>query len=188
MKRRSILTAGLGLSPFLGACASASSGRETAPGIGLVVTYHLAEGAKDKEGVNAIADSGARLFGPAGLNSRNGGVNTYGSGKIPRWVDVTWRDGTTPGKYWTTGQVVGNHRVEVLSRIPKSVLEYARAKPARSLRLKFRIKDDRVLFAWDVQELVITDRGRGLQFPLPGGDFLEAKMYNGKVIDPGWER
>lgn len=90
---------------------------------------------------------------------------------FPRWVDVTWREGMTAnlpdrktGRY-TTGREVGNYRIDVLSRIPREVFDYAKIRGA--VRLQFRIKDDGVLFAWDVQ---ISGGGR-FYYAMHGGDF-----------------
>ncbi|HRQ55935.1 MAG TPA: hypothetical protein PLN31_00820 [Azoarcus taiwanensis] len=156
--------------PLVAACAGTSkpdTDREMR-GMGFVVVYELAGTATPKEGVAAISDTGYRLFGPSILNHQNGGVNTIGGGSkisFPRWVDVTWREGTTPGSRWETGTVVGNYRIDVLSRIPREVFDYAKMHGA--LRLQFRIKDDGVLFAWDVQ---ISGGGR-FYYAMHGGDF-----------------
>ena len=79
-----------------------------------------------------------------------------------------------------TFEVIAEHHVEVLSRIPEEVFEflYAKRDPklSRVIRLKFRIKEDGVLFGWDVQQ---RDRGwpsntvGGLKYGMMGGDFLD---------------
>lgn len=136
---------------------------------GIVVTYELAKGASNKEGVQAVSDSGYRLFGPALLNPKNGGIFGLGNAPFPRRVDVTWREGTdqAAGLYWTTGKIAGNYRIEVLSRIPTEVFEYV-ASGRGTIRLQFRIRDDGVLLAWDVQE---SAPGAGWVYSLHGGDF-----------------
>lgn len=162
--------------PLLAACAGTSKPDtdQELRGMGFVVVYELADTATPKEGVAAISDTGYRLFGPSILNHQNGGVNTIGGGSkisFPRWVDVTWREGMTAnlpdrktGRY-TTGREVGNYRIDVLSRIPREVFDYAKKRGA--VRLQFRIKDDGVLFAWDVQ---ISGGGR-FYYAMHGGDF-----------------
>lgn len=117
-----IVLAMLGLFPYFMGCAHAgkpASDRELRRMEGIVVTYLLAKGASNKEGVQALSDSGYRLFGPALLTPRGGGTSSLGNAPFPRWVDVTWREGTdqAAGLYWTTGKIAGNYRVEVLSRI-----------------------------------------------------------------------
>ncbi len=43
-----------------------------------------------------------------------------------------------------------------------------------------------MLLAWDVQASI--PNGQGWNDSMHGGDFLDPKLYNGQVIDPGWER
>lgn len=156
--------------PLLAACAGTSkpdTDREMR-GMGFVVEYKLASEASAKEGVLASTNAGNQLFAAALLTSKGGGTSVYSTGtrmSFPRWVDVIWREGTTPGSRWETGTVVGNYRIDVLNRIPKEVFDYARKHGA--LRLQFRIKDDGVLFAWDVQ---ISGGGR-FYYAMHGGDF-----------------
>lgn len=136
--------------------------------LGMVVMYDLAHGASEKIGVNAMTDTGFRLFGPAVLSSRNGGV-IGGVSPFPRWVRVTWRKDVDEarGQYWTTGSVDGDYTVAVLDRIPDEVFNYVSTASGRAIVLRFRLKDDGVLLAWDVQE-----RGSyGFVYKLRGGDF-----------------
>jgi len=77
--------------------------------------------------------------------------------------------------------------VEVLSRIPEEVFEFAFARPPakelrRAIRLKFRIKEDGVLFAWDVQQMDLSPEG-SIKYALMGGDFLDD--MGGKPFRPG---
>lgn len=144
--------------------------------MGMVVVYKLAPGAFKKEGVNAITDAGNRLFGSSQMTQQGGGgTSAVGGGSkmsFPRWVRVTWREG--PGidmdfKHggWTGGTVVGDYTVEVLSRIPAEIFTYVTAARGRAIVLRFRLKDDGVLLAWDVQE----SYGSGWVYSLHGGDF-----------------
>lgn len=175
-----IVLAMFGLFPYLMGCAHAgkpASDRELRRTGGIVVTYGLAKGASNKEGVQAISDSGYRLFGPSLLNPKNGGTLSLGNAPFPRWVDVTWREDTTPGERWTTGKIIGNYRVEVLSRIPEELFEYVNSGKG-AIRLQFRIKDDGVLLAWDVQE---SEEGAGWVYSLHGGDFpCETSPYQSR--------
>jgi hypothetical protein len=142
-------------------------------GMGFVVVYKLDSGASEKEGVNALTDAGNRLFGASLMNQRGGGgTSAIGGGSkmsFPRWVRVTWRENTIPGERWTTGKVVGDYTVEVLSRIPEEVFTYAAAARGRAIVLRFRLKDDGVLLAWDVQES--SANGQGWIYKMHGGDF-----------------
>ena len=120
-------------------------------GIGLVIVHELAPGAANKEGIQGITEAGAQLFASSILNPRNKDTGTYAGATIPRWVRVTWRENTTPGDRWTTGKVVGDYKVQVLSRIPREAFDLARAGSKRFLVLTFRIRDDGVDFGWMIR-------------------------------------
>ena len=138
-----------------------------------MVEYELAQGAYTKEGINAVADTEYRLFGPSRLTDKNGGINHFGGATIPRWVRVTWREGTTPGERWATGKVVGDYTVQVLERIPPETFALVRAASGRMLRLRFRIKDDGVLFGWAVQK-----EGKTTFYDIKReGDFTDSKLH-----------
>ena len=179
------------LLPWLTACAQLGkpqTDREL-KGMGMVVVYKLAPGASEKIGVQALNDVGNQMFATASMSERGGGGTSSVGGSnmsFPRWVRVTWREGVESGKYWTSGKVVGDYTVEVLSRIPAEIFTYVAAASGRAIVLRFRLKDDGVLLAWDVQES--SSNGYGWSYKMHGGDFLDAKMYNGKVIDPGWQK
>ena len=157
----------------MGGCVSAMGLK---PSYGVVVVYQAVPGSSEtKQGINAVSDEGIRLFGPSGLSApkypqHGGGTSSFGGIGIPKWVRVTWRKDTQPGEYWTTGTVIGDYKVEVASRIPPEVLQYASEKKGRAIRLIFRIKDDGVLLGWDVQE-VPPRGGGGWVRSLHGGDF-----------------
>ncbi len=157
-----------------GACANggaSSQGRRI--GTGLVVEYGLAHsGVEPKAGLQAMSDKGARLFGGM-MEGWYGGAstNSYIAGHLPGTVRVTWRTDTVPGQRFTTGRVIGDYLIEVDKRVPDEVIRYANAGPGRALRLVFRIKDDGVLFGWDVEEVVSHPAGgSGLVYAMRGGD------------------
>jgi hypothetical protein len=140
-------------------------------GFGIVITPETAKGAQKKVGVLAITDTGQRLFASA-----NGGALSFAGAEIPSWVRVTWKEGAVvydPGTgTWTGGKTIADHRVEVANRIPEHVLAYAKASRGRALRLTFRIADNGVSLAWDVQEQVVhPSGGGGWVFSWHGGDF-----------------
>lgn len=141
-------------------------------GMGMVVEYELAPGASNKEGVQALSDAGNRTFAAAVLTPDGKGTSAIGGGSnmsFPRWVQVTWRTQTIPGEYWTTGKVIGDYRVAVLERIPAAIFEYVASHPRTAVVLRFRIKDDGVLFGWAVQQP--WPHGRGYNLVQQGGDF-----------------
>lgn len=165
---------------FWGGCSWGKRGKPQTDrelkGMGYVVTYGLAPDASQKHSINGMTDAGNQIIS-GGLRAGGGGASHFGGGtnmSFPRWVRVTWREPSfiKPGEIeWTKGEIIGDYHVEVLSRIPAEVFEYAFAKRGRAVRLKFLIKDDGVLFGWDVQESS-EDNKRWVR-KLPGGDFLD---------------
>ena len=168
MNRRELLTMAA-TSSWLSGCTAAVKGAESfgMPGIGIVVEESLAPGAAVKEGIQGISDTGRQMFASARLNSRNSSTSSYGAATIPRWVRVTWREGTTPGERWTTGQVIGDYTVPVLERIPKEAFELAKSGRKQPLVLRFRIRDDGVDFGW----MVRLQDGAPFKVLMRGGDF-----------------
>lgn len=146
-----------------------------------VVVSALAPGAKPKSGLEAVTNTGARIFAKAELNERGGSTSSFGGTvPFPQWVQVRWREGVTEGQYWTTGEIVGNFRVEVMSRIPDDLFAQAKAAPGRTIALHFLVTDDGVLLAWAIQE---QGDPRRLSY---GGDFKLPTYQDGKMVDPGY--
>jgi len=157
------------------------------PGFGVVIRSELAPGAEPKQGVSGVTDTGQRLFGHAVLDAKGGGTGSYGGAGLPAWIRVTWREGDVAHDYrkgWKGGQIVGDYRVEVASRVPLDVQRYAAAGRDRAVRLIFRIKDDGVAMAWNVQD--ISPNRQGWVFSMHGGDFKPAVFFNGKLVEQGW--
>lgn len=154
----------------------------------VVINYNLAPGASPKADVLALNQAGNQVFATA-LVSKRGVLGSWSSGganAFPKWVRVTWREIISSEPYLITGGIVGNYTVNVQDRIPNNVFAYVSAERGRSLVLRFRLKDDAVLLAWDVQEN--SSRGYAYVYGMHGGDFQDPKFDNGKLIDPGWER
>jgi len=130
-------------------------------------------GASHKAGLLGLTDTGREIFAAAGVGDvPDVVVSTYVGGTIPKWVRVTWRKDVLSGEYWTSGTVIGDYTIPVANRIPQEVFDYANARRGRAIRLIFRVKDDGVLFAWDVQETVVhPSGGEGYVNSLRGGDF-----------------
>lgn len=158
------------------------------PSFGAVIAYEVMLGSAEKRGVDAITDEGRRLFGPAGMRpptapgrvDGSGGVSSFVGASVPKWVDVSWREGKfvldkwnpETKTLWKGGTVVAKHRLQIASRIPPEVLKYASGGRSRAIYLIFRLKDDGVLLAWSVQESVRhPSGGSGYVFSLFGGDF-----------------
>ncbi|HEU4458268.1 MAG TPA: hypothetical protein VFR90_04030 [Methylibium sp.] len=176
--------------------------------MGLVIAYGLAEGASPKDGVRAETLSGRSLFG--GSLGKGLSTNTYfgDKGGLPEIVRVTWRSGEgilldLGSGRWKGGQIAGDHTIPVRSRIPKEVLDYALAGPNRVLRLIFRVKDDGVLLAWDVQEAISLPQfntGGTWVYAMHGGDLpcevprqggpncTEGPLEKAPWFNPSWIR
>ncbi|MBV7536062.1 hypothetical protein KW842_09825 [Duganella sp. sic0402] len=173
MKRRYLLVWFSLLAGLLSSAhASKPQSDRALKGMGMLVEYELAPGASSKEGVLALSDAGNRTFAAAVLTAEGKGTSTIGGGSkmsFPRWVQVSWRAQTTPGEYWTTGQIIGDYRVPVLERIPAAIFDYVASHPGTAVVLRFRLQDDGVLFGWAVQQP--WPHGRGYSFVQQGGDF-----------------
>ncbi len=72
------------------------------------------------------------------------------------------------GDYY--GDILGDYTIPVASRIPDAVVRDIR-KSGGSLRLKFRLKPDGVLFGWDIERF----SGGLPRHTMPGGDFLDTE-------------
>jgi hypothetical protein len=172
-------------------------------GMGMVIDSSLAKGAVQKEAVEAISDAGNQIFMFHVLTPTGGSESSFGGGSqmsFPRWIHVTWRNGPgldydfNNGRF-VGGTIIGDYKIEVLSRIPDEVFRYVAAARGRVIVLRFRIKDDGVLLAWDVQETVVhPSGGRGFVFSMHGGDFpCETSPYqpqpdctSGRLEDAPW--
>jgi hypothetical protein len=164
-------------------------------GMGLTADYRLAgPDVKPKTGLLAEAETGRRLFASSTQTHINGGTNTFFAEALPQAVRVTWREDTEVGKYWTSGRIVGDHTIRVRDRVPAEVLQYANAARGRLVRLLFRIQDDGVLFAWDVEETVRhPSGGSGVVYSLHGGDIecpptsrTAVQCTTGRLEDAPW--
>ena len=154
----------------------------------VVINYNLAPGALPKADVIAMNQAGNRVFATAMVEQRGvlGSWSSGGSNEFPNWVRVTWREIISSEPHLVTGRIIGDYTVSVRDRIPSDVMTYIAAEQGRSLVLRFRLKDDGVLLAWDVQENSV--RGYAYVYGMHGGDFLDPKFDNGKLTDPGWEK
>lgn len=189
LKRK--LAAALLLAPLgamLVACAASAMGRppqagqpQLSPaqqrlnGLGVTLVVDAVEGA-EMLGNEFFADGRDSPFYASSVTRKgNRSIMAFPSGVVPERVRVIWRDTSTlvrradnPSKTTYAGNVLGDHTVLVASRIPDEVVKELR-RGGGSLRLKFRLKPDGVLFGWDIERF-----GGGLpQHSMPGGDFLE---------------
>lgn len=143
-----------------------------------------------KNRISITNERGVVIAKPSNLGSGLTDYSTYGGGgfPIPKTVRATWRQGAgwnNVKKVWNEGTIIGDYTVPVAERIPDSILDYIRENGG-ALRVKIVLKDDGILIGWDVEEWYTTQYGRGLRWVLPGGDFQEAKIFNGEVVRKGW--
>jgi hypothetical protein len=181
--------------PLFGSCADISGGLLKS-GNGMIIVDQLDMNASKKFGVTGVTDSGSQLFAHAGIvpptkQGMGGGTGSFGGASVPEWVRVTWQTGDFVQRYdpisntaWTGGTIIGDYKIEVAKRIPREVLAYANGGRGRALRLIFRIKDNGVLFAWDVREDVKhPSGGAGWVYTQHGGDINCEQMGARRVPD-----
>lgn len=146
--------------------------------------------------VTITTESGRSIAAPA-LLARGGGGHLFFTGKslpIPRTVRIIWREGVSSSRTgpdpWLGGTVVGDYTIQVAARIPDEVIDDVR-KDGGKLRIKFRLVDDGVLLGWDIErrpgyDSRYPDKHVPPQFDMAGGDFQEALIFGGQVIQKGW--
>lgn len=190
--RRTIVVA-LG-SGLLSACSTAQPAQVLAPeeqrikqkfrGINGVATR--IDAANIKKGVSITTERGVQIDGSATLSPKNVKHSSYAyeSMPIPLTIRATWRVGefeyTKRG--WIGGTIVGDYTVRVADRIPDALLDEIK-KNGGGLRLKIRLVDEGILIGWDIERM---QPGYATRYEFPGGDFSEAKIYNGKIVNKGW--
>ena len=91
--------------------------------------------------------------------------------------------------------LIADMKVTVADRIPDALLDEVR-KNGGGFRLKLRLKEDDLLVGWDIESRPGYDPKRLGPNGQPiyvtpvhsfvGGDFREAKIYNGQVVRKGW--
>lgn len=149
---------------------SAHAGWFSTP-VGVALHYDLAPGSAERFQMQAHDQSGRRLFGASRLSERNPATLSTGA-PLPATVRFTWYTRRPPGREPLNPADLVTHEIPVASRIPPQVLDYATATPGRALFLSFRLHDQGVKLAWNVQEAVRhPNAGVGWVYSLHGGDF-----------------
>ena len=205
LMKRKLLTL-LASLPLFTACSANSSNLSTDPedvrlrkkfrGIyGVVLKL---DATSPKHGVTLTNEKGRIISADATLGPHNVANLTYtdNSMSIPKAVRATWREGKFKSVYgggWKDGTIIGDYTVPVAERIPDSILDYIR-KNGGALRLKIRLKDDGILIGWDVERSIPIpncvktpiETCFQLEYFMAGGDFQQAKIFNGEVVRKGW--
>ena len=141
-------------------------------------------------------------FYRAGGQSLTSRANLSLSQFVPERVRIIWRDSDTyvlnPDRVTSrrAGNIIGDETIEVGTRVPQELIDDLKRDLRGSLRLKFRMSDQGTLFGWDIQRRPGFDPKKRDQWgeavyvgpvhSFAGGDFREAKIFNGKPVRKGW--
>ncbi|MFZ6864505.1 hypothetical protein ACO0K7_17880 [Undibacterium sp. Ji67W] len=185
MKRK--LTVVLAMIPLIAACTNLSDHKHDPQrrfrGMGCVLVIDAMRDV-EVQGLKFYDDRGSEIYGSATQSLRNRSIFALGGIYVPVTVRATWREGRgwdDQKKIWNEGVIIGDYTFPVAERIPEEVLNDIR-EHGGNLRLKFRVQSDGVLFGWDIERA-----GRNLSIHSnPGGDFKEAHISRGKVVEKGW--
>ena len=141
--------------------------------------------------VTITTETGRQIAAPSLLARGGGGRLDFSSTDlpVPKTVHVVWKDKSCKaiwgkGGIDYEGTIIGDYTVPVAEHIPNALLDDIRQSPRGNLRIKIRLKDDGVLIGWDIER-----EGKGkytFDYEMAGGDFREARIYNGKVERKGW--
>lgn len=180
-------------------------------GLGQPVAFWF-DASSPKHGVTITDGKGQILVSPASLGPRDRRDGFYYGRKlppIPETVRVTWREGSYGRderfsrhderiSNWVGGTIIGDYTVplgrEVAKRIPDELLEEIR-KNGGWLRIKIRLQDDGVLIGWALAksfkipgciESPLNNYCYRHENLMPGGDFQEAEIVDGKLVKKGW--
>jgi len=143
-------------------------------GIGAVLVVDAIAGA-ELEYVKIYDDRDIEIYSSGVVSRKVRKIVTLGDSHIPLTVRAIWRKGAgwdRVKEVWNEGIIAGDYTVPVARRIPDQVLNNIYAHGG-SLRLKFRLKQDGVLFGWDIERA--APLGDVSIFSMPGGDFLETR-------------
>ena len=138
-------------------------------------------------------------FYRAGGQSLTSRANLSLSQPVPERVRIIWRDSSKfvpDGRAVYSGNIIGDETIEVGTRVPQELIDDLKRDPRGSLRLKFRMSDQGTLFGWDIERRPGFDPKKRDQWgeavyvgpvhSFAGGDFREAKIFNGKPVRKGW--
>lgn len=124
------------------------------------------------------------------------GIQTSTGGNPPVFIDATLFDNTDANFKDKQPVVVGQWTVPIADRIPDDLLDDLRRDPKGSLRIKIRLHREGVLLGWDIERRPGFDPKKRDQWgeavyvapvhSFVGGDFQEAKIFNGKAVRKGW--
>lgn len=154
-------------------------------GIGIQLVVDAIAGA-EMGGVKIYSDNGYSIFSSGSVALRKRSISDVGSARVPLWVRVTWKKPIVVSSDWD-GPIIGDYTIPVAERIPDEVLESLRKDPGM-LRIKLRLHPNGVYFGWDIERRPGYKPGYSVSavHDMPGGDFQEARIFNGAVVRKGW--
>lgn len=188
--------------PWLGACRAGPNSHRTDDlaeeallkrfqGFSIVLVVDAIAGV-EMGNVRIINDLGNHIFGSpvmgvGGVSSRARSTSAVGSARVPRWMRVTWGKPIVVSSDWES-PIIGDYTLPIAERIPDAVLASLRKDPKGDLRIKFRLHPNGVYFGWDIERRPGYKPGYSVSavHDMPGGDFQEARIFNGEVVRKGW--
>lgn len=156
-----------------------------------------------QSGVLDVLDEKGRHIEGGSFREGTNSKASYGSNfGVPKALRVIWRTGEgirmkmdISAGAWEGGVISWDQTIPVAERIPDELLEDLR-KNGGGLRLKIRLHDEGVLLGWDIERRPGYDPNKREADGSPryvaavhssvGGDFQEAKIFNGQTIRKGW--
>jgi len=141
----------------------------------------------------------------AGVFGTSPSISSYGGGadRLPMPKFLRYLRYSSDAKFIThhswpmyEGEPLVDVTVPVASRIPDDLLADLRRDRKGLLRLKIRLMSDAILIGWDIERRPGFNPKKRDNYGHPvyvapvhsfaGGDFREAKIYNGKTVRKGW--
>lgn len=168
------------------------------PGFELIVD---ATAGQEFLGVEFYPEYAGHSFYRKGVQSLMTQTKMALSQPVPERVRIIWRDSSARqfikdvgSRY--SGNITGDETIDVGTRVPQELIDDLKRDPRGSLRLKFRMSDQGTLFGWDIERRPGFDPKKRDQWgeavyvapvhSFAGGDFREAKIFNGKPVRKGW--
>lgn len=139
--------------------------------------------------LKVVDDRGAYVAGGVGIHTSQAGLP-------PITIHAELYDDTNANWKDKQPERIGKWTVPVAERIPEDLLDDLRRDPKGSLRIKIRLHRDGVMLGWDIERRPGFDPRKRDKFgeavyvapvhSFAGGDFREARIFNGKPERMGW--
>jgi hypothetical protein len=135
------------------------------------------------------------FYAAAGVSPGGKQISARNISRFPKTLRVTWYDDNDPklggtgeiNNPYKGGKILGDYTVKVAERISDDILDAMRAGVRGGMRFKLRVADDGLWVGWDLDLGVkYASLIRDERYKFVGGDFREADIHNGKVLQKGW--